>query len=142
MPGDVRTGARLGDADAGDLLARDRGSEELRAQLVGAEAGERGRGHVGLHADGHRHAPAARVAERLGHHHRVAVVEGRAAIAFRPGEPEQAELAEPAEHFVRREDPGFLPFVHVRVQFLLDEALDGAAQFLVFLGQLHAGLRY
>jgi hypothetical protein len=32
---------------------------------------------------------------------------------------------------------GFLPLVHVRVDFLLDEALDGAFQFLVFLGELH-----
>ena len=63
--GDVGAGADLGHADAGDVVAGDRGREELLAQLLGAEAGQRRRRHVGLHADRHRHAAAADVAERL-----------------------------------------------------------------------------
>ena len=41
------------------------------------------------------------------------------------------------ENFVDREATVLFPFVDVRVDFLLDEILDRAAQFFVFLGKDH-----
>jgi len=50
-------------------------------------------------------------------------------------ESQQPEFAEFAEHLVRGKYARFFPLVDVRVQLLLDEALDGAAQFLVFVSE-------
>ena len=47
--------------------------------------------------------PQRDVAERLGHHHRVRVVEAQAAVLLGLGQAEQAEVAELLEHLVRRE---------------------------------------
>jgi len=51
------------------------------------------------------------------------------------GESQQPEFAEFAEHLVRGKYARFFPLVDVWVQLLLDEALDGAAQFLVFVSE-------
>ena len=66
--GDVGARARLRDADAGDRLAGDRRGKELAAQSVRAVAGERRRGHVGLHPDRRRNRAAADRAKFLRHH--------------------------------------------------------------------------
>ena len=136
--GDVGAGARLGDADAADRVAGDRRHQELAAQRLAAEAGERGRAHVGLHADRHRHAAAGDVAERLGHRHRVRVVEAHAAVLLGLGQAEQAELAEALEDLVRRELLGRLPLVDVRIDLLVDEALERALDLFVLVRELHA----
>jgi hypothetical protein len=124
-------------ADAGDHLARDRGGEEFLLQLRGAEPGERRRGHVGLHADRHRHGAASAGAQRFGHHDRIAVVELGAADRGGLGEPEQAEVPQLAEDLMRRIDASFFPGLVVGVDLLAAEALDRAAQLLVFVRERH-----
>jgi hypothetical protein len=66
------------------------------------------------------------VAERLGHHHRVRVIEAGTAPGLGLGEAEIAQPAELAEDLVRREDLGGLPFVDVRIDLLVDERADCA----------------
>jgi hypothetical protein len=56
---------------------------------------------------------------------------------FRFADPQQAEVAGLAEDVVDGEAPGFFPFVHMGVDLAVDEGADGAAQFLVFLGEDH-----
>jgi hypothetical protein len=136
---DVGAAAGLAHRDAAHHVAGDRRHEELAAQLVGAEARERGRAHVGVHADGHRHAAAAAVAEGLGHHHRVAEVQAGAAELLGILQPQQSEVAELLEHFVRRVLLVGLPLRHERVQLLLDELLDGVGEGAVLGGELHLG---
>ena len=102
--GDVGARADFGDAEAGDVVAGDRGRQELAAQLVAAVAGERRRRHVGLHADRHRHRAAIDVAQLLGHHHGVGVVEAHAAEFDGLVDAEQAGIAQLLEHLVGGED--------------------------------------
>ena len=54
--GDVGAGVGLGDAEAEDLLALDRGHEVLLLLLLGAEQVDRRRRHVGVDRDAHRQA--------------------------------------------------------------------------------------
>jgi hypothetical protein len=58
------------------------------------------------------------VAQRLGHGHRVGVVEAGAAVFLRLGQAQQAQLTQPLEDLVRGEDLGGFPFVDVRVDLL------------------------
>src|SRR6185436_5628750 len=90
--------------------------------------------------DRHRHAAAADEAERLGHHHRVAVVEAGAAVSLGLGQAQQAEVAELLEHLVRRELLGLLPLVDVRVDLVLDHALQRAPDLFVLMRELHSVL--
>ena len=99
-------------------------SEPKRSQGRGA--------HVGLHADGHRDAAAGDAAEFLGGDDRVAVVQAHAAELLRRRCP-AAEFAGLAEDLVDREAAVLFPLVDVGVDFPLDEAANGAAEFLVFL---------
>ena len=110
------------------------GARNSRLQFVAAEARQRRRGHVGLHADGHRHAAAFDVAQRLGHGHRVGIVEPGAAVLLGLGQAQQAQLAQPLEHLVRGEDLRGLPFVDVRIDLLVDEALERLLDLEVFVG--------
>ena len=50
---------------------------------------------------------------------------------------EAAEVAEAFEDLVRGESLGRLPFVDVRVDLFVDEALQRALDFFVFVGQVH-----
>jgi hypothetical protein len=135
--GDVRAGAHLGDAEAGDVLAADRGRKELAAQLVRAVAGE-GRGrHRDLHADAHRHRAAVHAAELLGADHGVGEVETRAAEFHRLVDPQQARLAELGKQLVRRKDALALPLVDERVDLAVDQRLPGAAELFVLTSELH-----
>ena len=109
--GDVGAGAGLGDADAGDRIAGDRGREKFAAQLVAAEPRQRRRRHVGLHADRHRHAAAVDGAELLRHHQRIGIVEALAAELDGLVEAEKAEIAELLEQLMRGEDAVLLPLV-------------------------------
>jgi hypothetical protein len=135
--GDVGAAARFADADAADHVAGDGGGEKLAFQFIRAEAGQRRGAHVGVHADGHRHAAAGTVAEGFGHHHRIGEVEPEAAVFLRILDAEQAEVAELLEDLVRRKFLGRFPGVDMRIEFLLDEARDGVGELAVFAGELH-----
>jgi len=136
-PGHVGAGAGFRDADATDLLAADGRAQEFVAQCIAAEAGEGGGAHVGLHADGHGNAAAANGAEFFGGDDRIAVVQAHAAELFGFGNAQQPEVAGLAQDRVDGKAPGFFPFVHVGVDLAIDEGADGAAQFLMFLGEDH-----
>src|SRR5919106_2289895 len=134
VAGHVGPGARLGDAERGDPLAADRGRQEARLLLVGAEPFDRRRGdaHVGADPGRHTARPAAR--QLLAQHGVVEMVAAAAAVLARVLEPEEAELAHPREHLVG--EPALpLPLAGVRPELLGDEPPDLAAQRLVALGE-------
>ena len=124
-------------AEAGDEIAQDRRLEEFRAHLIGPEPRQRGRRHVGLHADRHRHAAAGDVAELLGHGERVGIVEPLPAKLDRLGEAEHTKVSELLEQFVGRKNTGGFPFVDVGVDLRGDEFLKAAAQLVVLGGEQH-----
>ena len=138
--GDVGAGARLGDADAGHRVARNRGREKLAAHFIRAEPRQRGRRHIGLHPDRHRHAAAGDGAELFGHHQRVGVIEPLAAEFDRLVEAEKAEIAELLEQLMRGEDVVLLPFIDERIDFGGDELLQDAAGFVVVGGEEHVSI--
>jgi hypothetical protein len=111
--------------------------EELLAQLVAAEACQRRRGHVGLHADGHRHAAAVAFAQRLGHHHRVAEVEPGTAELLGVLQAQQAQVAQLLEDLVAGELLGRFPLGHEGVDLLAHELDDRVADLAVLGGELH-----
>ena len=135
--GDVGAGAHLGHTDARHHVALDGGHQELLGQLVGAEASERGRRHVGLHADRHRHAAALDMAQRLYERELIGVVEPHAPVLGGLVDAEIALLAHLLEQVVGGEDAGRLPFIDVRVDLRVDELLDVATDAVVLLGELH-----
>ncbi len=80
------------------------------------------------------------MAQRFGHRHRIRVIEFQPAVCGRLGQAQQAQLAQLLEHCVRREDARFLPFVDMRIDFAVDEALQGALQLLVLMALKHGRL--
>jgi hypothetical protein len=135
--GDVRPGADFGDPQTGDVVSGDRGREKFAAHAVRAEPGERGRRHIGMHANRHRHAAAFDGAKLLGHHHGVGIVEALSAIFNGLVETEKSKVAHLLEELMRRKDAGLLPFVDMRIYFGGDEFLQAAAQLLVLGRELH-----
>ena len=135
--GDVGAGAGLGDADAGHRVARNRGREKLAAHLIRTEPRQRGRRHIGLHPDRHRHAAACDGAEFFGHHQRVGIVEPLAAEFDRLVEAEKAEIAELLEQLMRGKDVVLLPFIDNGIDLGGDEFLQDAAGFVVVGGEEH-----
>ena len=135
----VGAGVGLGDAEAGDLLALDRGHEVLLLLLLGAEQEDRRGGHVGVHGDAHRQPAAVGLGHLLGEHEVAVVVAALAAVLLRVGETEEAELAH------AREDPVveglLLPALGVGGQLLLHERADRLAQAVVVLGEDEVLLR-
>src|SRR5690606_1717210 len=117
--------------------AGDGRGQELLAQLIGAETGQCRGAHVGLHADGQRHTAAVDGAEFFGGDDGVAVVQAHAAEFFRLGDAQQAQVAGLLEELAHREATVLLPLVNVGVDLLVDEVPDGAAQFVVFLSEVH-----
>ena len=113
------------------------GAEKFAPHLIRAEPRQRGRRHVGLHPDRHRHAAAGDGAEFFGHHQRVGVIEPLAAELDRLVEAEKAEIAELLEQLMRREDVVLLPFVDEGVDLGGDELLQDAAGFVVVGGEEH-----
>ena len=79
-----------------------------------------------------------RVAQRLGHGQRVAVVQPRPAIGLRLGQPQQAKVSQAFEDFMRRVDFLFFPLLDMGVDFFVDEALQRFLDFEVFVGVVHA----
>ncbi len=140
--GHVAAAARLADPQAGDHVAGDGGREELAPQLVAAEARQRRCRHVGVHADGHRHAAAVALPQRFGHHHAVAEVQPRAAEFLGVLQPQQAQVAELLEHLVGRELALRLPLRDVRVELLVAEPDDGVFERAVFGGEFHGCLSW
>ena len=58
-------------------------------------------------------------------------------MRFRLGQAQEAQIAELFEHLVGGEDFRLLPFVHVRVDFGVNKALEGFLHFEMFVGPLH-----
>ncbi len=77
------------------------------------------------------------VAQRLGHQHAVGIVQSRAAVFLGLGQPQQPQIAQPLEHLVGGKDLGGFPFIDVRVDVLVDVALERLADFFVLVGELH-----
>jgi len=129
----IGTRARLGNAQTGHIISGDGRRQKLPPQFVGAEARQRRGGHVGLHANGHRHAAAIDVAERLGKGQLVAVVESHAAIFLRLVDAEKSGIAEFLEQLVGGKYFGRFPFVDMGIDLGVDEFLQRALQFQMFL---------
>ncbi len=68
---DIRAGVGLGDPQAEDLLALDRGHDPLLLLLLGAEGQDRRHRHVGVDSQAHGQPAAARVHDLLGQHELV-----------------------------------------------------------------------
>ena len=128
--GDVRAGVGFGDRDRADLRARDRGPQPALALVVGAELGERGRGHVRLHRDGHRDRARAAAGQLLDEDEPGGEVAAAAAPAGREVQAEEAELAAAAEDVVGKV-PGVFPLDDVRSHLGVDEPPDRCPQLLV-----------
>ena len=94
------------------------GLQELSLQLGGAKLGQRRRTHVGMHRDAHRDAGAVDAAQLLAEDHGIPEVETLAAILFRIGQAEKAEVPHLLEQRVCGPDALLLPLVHVRIDFL------------------------
>ena len=77
------------------------------------------------------------VAQLLGHHHGVGIVEAHAAEFDRLVDAEQAGIAQLLEHLVGGEDAVLLPLVDMRIDVLVDDGAQRAADLGVFLGELH-----
>ncbi len=131
--GDVRAGIGLGDAQAEDLLAPDRGHDPLLLLLLGAEREDRRHRHVRVDGDAHRQAAGLRVRDLLGEHERRVVVAALSAVGLGLVEAEKAELAHAMEDRVR--ERRLLPLVGVRRELLLRERADRLAQLLVLVGE-------
>ncbi len=71
--------------------------------------------------------------ERLGHRHRVGIVQRLPAVCLRLAHAQETELPHFLEHFVRREDLGCFPFVYVRIDFRFDELLQLPLQLFVLV---------
>jgi hypothetical protein len=145
--GDVGAGARFRYADAGHRIAGDGGRQKFAAHLVRAEPRQRGRCHIGLHPDRHRHAAASDGAEFFRHHQRVAVIEPLTPELGRLVEAEKTEVAEFFEQLMGGEKFRLLPVIDEGIDFGRDEFLQDAARFLVvggeehFLLPCHSGMR-
>ena len=131
--GDVGAGVGLGDAEAEDLLALDRGHDPFLLLLLGAEREDRRHRHVGVHRDAHRQAARVRVADLLGEHQARVVVAALAAVLLGLVEAEEAELAHAREDRVG--EGRLLPFLGVRRQLFDREVADRLAQLFVLVGE-------
>ena len=129
--GDVRAGVGLGDPEAGDLLALDRGHEVALLLLLGAEQEDRRRRHVGVDRDAHAEPAALRVDHLLGEHEVAEVVAALAAVLLGIGQAEEAELAHAAEDRVR--ERRLLPLLRVRRELLDHERVDRLAERFVVI---------
>ena len=130
--GDVGAGVRLGDAEAGDLLALDRGHEVALLLLLGAE-------QRGSAASPCRCGPRCPCRARrscacdhlLGEHEVAEVVAALPAVLLGIGQAEEAELAHAAEDGVR--ERRLLPLLRVRRELLDHERVDRLAQRFVLI---------
>ena len=135
--GHVGAGVGLGHRDRGDHVTGDGRRQVVALELVGAEAGQGGRGHVGLHADGQRHAAAGGAADFLGDDQAVGIIQTHAAVFLGLGDAQQAQVAHLLEHVVDRETSRRFPLRHERVHLFLDKITHRAAQLFMFLSKQH-----
>jgi hypothetical protein len=77
------------------------------------------------------------VAQLLGHHHGVGIVEAHAAVFRGLVDAQQTGIAQLLEDLVGGEDAVLFPFVDVRVDVLVDDGAQRAADLGVFRGELH-----
>ena len=136
--GDVRARANLRHAETRHFFAGDRRSEKLLAQFVRAKPRQRRCCHFGLHADGHRYPAATDPAQRFAVNRGVGIIESEAAVGFGFVDAEEPEVAHLAEQFMSRKPTFSFPVINVRIDFVVDEFLQRAAQFNVLFGQLHS----
>ncbi len=136
----IGAGAGLAHGNRGHHVARNGGRKKLLAQLVAAKFGEGRGGHIRLHADAHGHAAALNSAHLFCEDNIVAVVQAHAAVGFRFGDAEQAQVTHLFEQFMGGKNTFLFPFADVGVDFALYEASGRAANFIVFLGEAHVDL--
>ena len=77
------------------------------------------------------------MAQLLSHHHGVGIVEPHAAVFDWLVDAEQAGIAQLLEDLVGGKDAVLLPLVDVRIDVLVDDRPQGAADLVVLLGELH-----
>src|SRR6266545_3929767 len=135
--GDIGACAGLRDAQAGDVIAADRGRQELPAQLVAAVAGQCRRRHGDLHAGCHGDRAPVHQAQRFRADHGVGEVEPRAAVLDGLVDAQEAGIAHLLEQRVSGEGAFLLPFVDVGIDLAIDQRLPGLAQGLVLGREFH-----
>ncbi len=133
----VAAGTRLADADTPDHVARNRRGQKLAPELVTAKTRQGRRAHVGLNANGHRNGAAMDVAQGLGHRNRIGKVQARATKGLWFGQAQQAQVAKLLEQRMGRKYLGLLPFVHVWIDFVVNETGQRLLDFQMFVGELH-----
>jgi hypothetical protein len=119
--GHVAAGVRFADADGADQVPGDGRGQEAAFEVVAAELGQGGGGHVGVDGDAHRHGGAVGPAQLFQQHGAVPVVHAAAAISLRVVQAQQAEVAHLLEHVTGRPDARRLPFLDVGVDLRLDK---------------------
>jgi hypothetical protein len=139
--GHVGARSRLGDAEAGDLLALDPGDQIALLLLLGAQQVDGGQDHVALHGEAHIRAARARVAHALGANERVVVVATLSAVLLGEAEAQVAKLAGALQRRVGPER--LLPLVAMRVELRLHPGLHRLPQIFVLVveEQVLAGAR-
>ena len=128
---------RFAHTNAAHHVARNGRCQKLLPQCIAAKARQRGRAHIGLHPNGHGHTAAANAAQRLRHQQVVRIVQTRAAIRLGLGQPQQPQITQPLEHLVGGKDFRLLPRIDMRIDLLVDIALQGLAHFQMLMGPLH-----
>ena len=99
--------------------------------------GQRGCGHVGLHTNRHRHTAALHVAQSLGQHRAIGIVQTEATVVDGLAQTQPTHVAHLLEDLVRRKNTSRFPIVHMRVDLFIDPALHRALQFMVFVAEFH-----
>ena len=131
---------RLAHTYTADHVTGNRGCQKLAAQRIAAKPRQSGGTHIRLHANRHGDATAVNVAQRFCHRQRVGIIQSRAPIFFWLGQPQQPQVTQLFEHFMRGEDLSRLPLVHMRVDFFVNQAFQGLLNFKVFMGVVHGVL--
>ena len=85
--GHVAASGGFAHPNAADHVARDGRGQKFGAQLVAAEACQRGGTHIGLHTNRHGDATTVDMTQSLGHGHAVGIVQARSAVGFRLTKP-------------------------------------------------------
>ena len=119
-PGHVRTGARFGDRQGAHGLAANDPWQVAGLLLRGADAGQPGRGHVGVDDDAECHAPGATPSQLFGQDDRHPEVCATPAVVLRVFDAQEAQLAHLLEQGAGYEAV-FLPLVDVWRDLRFDE---------------------
>ena len=131
---DVTAGVRLAHAERDDLLASERGLEELLDLLLRTEVADDRCRHVALDEEAHRHARRVPLRELFGLRDAEPVVAARSPVLLRVVGAEETELASALEDLVR-EDLCLLPFVGEGRELLLRELTNGVPELIVLFAE-------